>query len=259
MPKKKPITKEVYAKRARELRGYGFNLSLRGNKNPTSQEKSSVSRAWNRVVFYVGGRGANEKRLDFHRFRGSASEKKWRSNIARERITPGGFFVQRPKGVKKGQYKISIHKEGGVKIKVRGKKVNDIEILLDMIGVARDPRAELQRVLKGHKRPREFLLTVNGYDASRFEDLEQFNRYLETDLIPHLERAEFNFEKWGATVFGLRLVYSGKGDKKTGGEGKAFDFESGGIFDESSKRVYGRKKYTDRKKWSIKKGKRKGT
>lgn len=124
---------------------------------------------------------------------------------------------------------------------------------LDMLKLSRDTKTYLESLLRKKRRPAQFIITINGFDAGdAHETLEEFNRYLEGELLPRLNDAEFDFKKWGKKVFGLKMVYNG------GKGGKPMDFETGSIFEEDSKRVYGKKKYLNRKFYTKKKGNQKG-
>ncbi len=262
MPQNKRESKSSYSQKAHKLRTLGFNLGFKANRNATSNRyyKAAVGKAWNRARFYVIN--AEENRIEFKRFRSAKGKRVWKGALSNEQIMPGGAFIQRPKGVEKGKYKIKVERDGSIEITTSDRRrIRDVILRLDMREIAKDSRRELERVLSARKRPSQILLTVNGFDAETqsFADLESFNRYLEEELIPELHDARFNFKKYGKKVFGLKLVYSGKGRRKAKGEGKIFDFEKGGIFDESDKRVYGRKRYRNRKNYVRKKGKREGT
>ncbi len=56
----------------------------------------------------------------------------------------------------------------------------------------------------------------------------------------------------GKNVYALVLVYTPKGQRKRPGEGKAYDFSTGGVFSANSKRTYGRKKYIANEGWKPK-------
>jgi hypothetical protein len=239
---KKPSNSE-YTRRANLLRKVGYKLGWKGNDASTHSKgaKAAITKYWeNKGVFYLANPEKN--RLEFKRFRSPSSRRKWAELAADEQVFPGGVFVQRPKGFEKGEWTIKLGKKG---LYIKSGNVRDIVLKLDMVDVARDPKKALEKTLKGHKRPADFMLTSNGFDraAGVFSDLEMFNRYLEESLIPDLEEKDFDFEEYGKRVFGLRLIYTPKGRKKKKGEGKTFDFDTGGIFDESSKRVYGIKKF----------------
>lgn len=256
---KKSKSNADYAKKARKLRTFGFHTSY-SKANNSPQFKSAVTRAWSRSAFYVVN--AEKNRIEFKKFGKGVSRNNVSDYVSPEQIAPGGFWIQRPKGVEKGQWKFKPQKDGTVKIYTKGSKakVNDILLRLDVTELAIDSKAEFERLLEGKKRPRQILLTVNGFEAGQsHENLERFNRYVEEELIPHLQEAEFDFDAWGDKIFGMRLVYSSKGEKKAEHEGEQFDFSTGSIFEADSKKVYGKRKFAKRKKYIVKKGKRKGT
>ena len=265
MPKKRKYENKEYTKRARILRKLGYRVKYNPSKKTVSgaHYKSAVSKFWNKAKFYVGVKGQ-----EFHRYKSQATRIRWKKSgaISESQEFPKGFFMETPPGVEKGKYKLRLGKKGVIKVTTTDKRmVNDTILALDASELADDSKASLEKLLKGKKRPRKFLLRSNGHSrkADRhedggFDDLETFNRYIEDELIPQLNDAEFDYQRWGTQVFGVILQYTPKGGKKVEGEGKVFDFKNGSIFDEKSKRVYHRKKFLNRKKHKMKKGKGKG-
>jgi len=251
------ISKATYTDRANKLRKLGYEVTYKGNKVPTAQQKSAVTKLWFDKAFYYHGDKASQ--MEFRVWRGAKQRASFEGLLSEDQVFKRGYFLQRPKGIKKGDYRIRV-KGKAIEITTRdGRKVRDSVVRLDMVGLLRDSKAELQRVLKGRKRPRQIQLTVNGWDRDNapINNLEDFNKYLEFDLLPKLTAAKFNFEKYGQRVFGLKMIYSTKGQKHAKNEGKIFDFKTGSIFDASSKVVYGKRKSEDRSH-TIKTGKRKG-
>lgn len=262
MPRKKKRLKDQYAEKARKLRSLGYNINYNGNKKAksTGAYKSAISRYWGKASFYVIRQ--EKHRQEFHRFRSPKSKREWSRLAPPDTVFPSGVFIQRPKGLKKGQYKVRKNKKGELVFTSKGKtKIKDLVVPLNVTELAVDPKLELEKTLKGKTRPRQLALTVNGFDSEKqqFDDLEAFNRYVENEFIPRLQAAEFDFATWGDKIFGLHLIYSQPGEEKADGEGTRYNFNRGGIFDVASKRVYGTKKFSNRKKYTKKKGKRKGT
>jgi hypothetical protein len=252
--------KSLYIERANKLRSLGFEVGYKGNRRASPQQKSAVTRLWQKnAIFYATNPDKN--RLTFVRYTSKTTRKKVAQHVGPAQIFPKGFFLQRPPGVEKKDFKWEIQRDGSLVVGTKDGRVRDVVVPLDMIEVAKDPAEGLKQALAGRKRPEQLLLTVNGYDSEKrkFDDLNQFNLYLEETLIPRLEDAEFDFEKYGKEIFGVHLVYPPKGSKrKRGGKEKVFDFKTGGIFSES-RVLYGAKKFKPRKEWVLKKGKRKGT
>lgn len=261
--KRKPISRATYIKRAKILKKLGYEISYKANSRAgvSGPKKAAITRLWFDKAFYYAT-NPDKNRFEFKRFRSTSAKREWEAYASENQIFPGGVFIQRPKGVAKGKYKLRRKKNGTLEITTSDKRrIKDIIVRLDMSAVAADSKAALEKALKNQKRPRQFLLSVNGIDSEKqsFTDLESFNRYLEDELIPELTAASFNFRKWGKRVFGLRLRYSQKGEEKAEGEGQTFNFKTGGIFDRASKKVYGRRKFEARAQFKVKKGRRKGT
>lgn len=249
-----------YAQRANILRKLGYKVSYKGNAKAFqgSHFKAAVTRLWeDKAVFYATNPEPN--RLDFHKWSKKYPRKIFEPLLAPDQTYPGGFYIQRPPGTGRGEYKLT--REGTDSIRIRDKqgRSDDVIIRLDLNAVLLDAKKHLTERLKGKKRPRQLMLNVNGFGAGteKFEDLIQFELYLNDKLIPDLEAAKFNFHKWGKRVFGLSLIYTPEGRKKAEGEGKEYG-ESESIFSSASRRVYGRKRFYNRSVAKKRTGKRKG-
>jgi hypothetical protein len=245
--------------------GYNIGYNSGRKEKSTGPYKAAVSRLYFRVALYT--RGKSKGNYDFHGFRSTKAKREWKAALPSDTIFPGGFYFQRPKGVSKKNYRVKLLKGGRVSIKVNDKrKIHDISVLLDATKLADDSKIQLEEKLSGLKRGKQLLLTVNGHEVHKgtyegFNDLESFNRYINEEtsgLIAQLNDSEFDFKKWGKKIFGVKIVYSQAGEKPGPGEGEVFDFKDGSIFDHYSKRVYGRKKYLNRKQYTKRKGRRKG-
>ena len=256
------IKDSTYAERAKKLRAIGFNVNFKRTSKikgrARGSQKAAVTRAWEKASQFAANPEKN--RFEFKRYTKTTPRSTWEKAVSSKQLMPGGVWIQRPRGVEKGKYRYRVSKKGRITITTSDRRqIRDVILRINMSAVAEDSKAELQRVLEGEKRPGQILLTVNGCDSADFADLEAFNRYLEDDLLKQLDESEFDFDRWGEEVFGLKLVYTPKGTKKKKDEGKRFDFTKGSIFSANSKRIYGTKKYQNRKKLTKKQGKEKGT
>ena len=255
MPRKK-LSRHEYFKRKNKLVKFGFNLSFGRGSDDTRYTRAAISRAWNRSIYYIAHPQRN--RTEFIRFRSRRGRKSWGVYVPKARIMPGGVFLQRPANVEKGDWKVRRNRDGTLSELSKKGKIRDLIVRLDATKFALNPSEHLLEKLKGRKRPKQFILTVNGWDSvsqGAFNDLKSLNRYVETSLVPRLHNAQFNFEKYGKEVFGVKLVYT-MGGKKAPGEGKPIKEN---IFHEFDKRIYGRKKFINRQTWQLKTGKKKGT
>lgn len=256
MPRK-TTPKSTYTKRAAILRKLGYKVTYRGNRKSTPGQHAAVTNLWNdKAVFYATNPDPNN--LDFHKWGKKYRRKDYEGVLAPDQIYPDGFYIQRPGSVGRGKYTLT--KDGdGIRLRASG-LADDLIIRLDLPDFLKRQHKALEAKLKGLKRPRQFLLNVNGFDtgAEKFSDLEQFNRYLNENLIPDLHASGFDFGKWGRRVFGLKLVYTPKGRKKAPEEGTDFDFKTGSIFSGRGKKVYGKKRFYKRSENKQRKERRKG-
>lgn len=149
--------KALYTERARILRKAGFNLSYKGNKKSSPQQKAAVSRAYYRISTYV----KPEHNFTFRRAN-SSRLRKLRGTLSDQQITPSGFFVQIPRGVPKNKFRVSVSTKGEVSIKTPGRR--DVILKLNPKRLARDPLKEITQTL-GKKKPRFTKLQVNGYEV----------------------------------------------------------------------------------------------
>jgi len=250
MPRKK-LSNHDYIKRSKTLRKFGFKLSFRGNRKSSPSQLAAVTKAWNNVRYYTVH--AKRNRSEFVRFKNQADRKSWEAYVSKSRIMPGGVFLQRPEEMEKGKWKVKRQSDGT--LLETSKKLKAVIIPLDARKLAKNPQKHLGEKMKGKQRPRDYLLTVNGWtkkfsDARRFKSLDEFNRYWENTLLPNLKAAGFNFKKYGKETFALRLVYTPKGKKKGKGEGKLVENQLE-LFSPNRK-LYGRKTFTNRQEWQLK-------
>lgn len=142
----------LLSERARALRKVGFNVSFRGYRKSSPQQRGAVQRLWYDKATYI----KPEHNFVFKKL--SRSRKKLAS-VSDQQKTPGGIFVQVPTR----RAKVSVTKEGAVSIRVPGETRRDIILRLDPIELAKDPLREIKRVMK-KRRPKFTKIQVNGYE-----------------------------------------------------------------------------------------------
>jgi hypothetical protein len=171
---------KVYRKRAAELRKYGFAVRL--NKRIKPQQKTRITKLWKQKKFYITNQDRN--RIEFVRVRSKSSLKTARSVLSGSQITPSGFFLQRPKGIKRGSLKYTLRR-GELEITAR-KRMHDIVIPISVRHILRDPIQAQQRALSGRKKPRKIRLMVNGFAGKTSYPVADFFNYMKEELIPYL-------------------------------------------------------------------------
>jgi hypothetical protein len=178
MKKPKPLS---YAEKAKRLRDFGFNVSLKSGHRQTPQQKSAVTRLFKAHSNFLSPRKGTSP-TDFIPASGSKLRQA-RKIVSSKSITPGGFFIQIPKGVRKRDYSVKI--ENGVIVeKIRGKQndrivpLNSKDVAIDPPGAFRKAAERELRKMKG-KKPVAAQLMVNGFTGKRVVSLKQLLNYLE--------------------------------------------------------------------------------
>lgn len=170
------------ASKAKLLREYGFSVSYgkRGKKSP--QHAAAVTKAWKNVAGYV-----ENKKQEFV-FQAAEGEElaAVSRGISDKAITPGGFFIRKPRGAKKApSYKLQ--KDGTIEYKAEGPKGGQLieEIHpIDPELLAEDPPRAIQALQA--KKHDKIVLTVNGFDSSQTKEysLDALAFYIAQDLLP---------------------------------------------------------------------------
>lgn len=172
--RKKPIPKTEYARRARLLRKFGFTPAYRINKSNTNAAKAAVTRVYNAHRFFLNPKPKTQP-VKFVRAT-KAQIRIAREIISSEAITPGGYFLMVPRGVKKSEYSLNIRpRRKGVKAvieeRIRGKQFDVVlrpnwrEMLSDSRGaIARIVKEQRKEAPKG-KRLRGVKIVVGGMES----------------------------------------------------------------------------------------------
>lgn len=184
--------KEIYTERAKFARKSGFNISYRGNRAATPQQKSAVTRAYNRISAYT-----EKHRFEFKKLKQSQLSK-IKGNVPRQQITPSGVFIQLPQGYSRKDIKVSI-KSGHIEIDTPNRR--DEMVRLNPEELVVDPIATVKEAL-GRKKPDFIKVVVNGFEAktnthsfSEPGDAMLFFGYWE-ELIRDLTDPEIRQEKY---------------------------------------------------------------
>lgn len=148
-------SKSTYDKQARFLRAAGYKISYRGNRKATPAQKAAVTRLFQPLSAYT------EKNDFIFRHVPRRNKKVLRGTFSSQQITPGGVFIQRPKGVSKKDFKISIKKTG---VSLAGKNFRDVFVSLDPEKLAVDPEKAARDAI-GNRKPVWVKMVVNGFEA----------------------------------------------------------------------------------------------
>jgi hypothetical protein len=217
-------------KKAALLREYGFNVNYGKRGKTGKQFKGSVTRAWQKVFRYV----ENEKQEFTFKKAKKSDLKSLKYGLGKKAITPGGFFIKIPKGVRKTP-DVKVREDGAIEYEAtgpKGGKIKEVIHRVDPLLVADDLDAEVERLRKSDPMPDDVGMTVNGFDSPMTEeyDLETLTAYLAYDLFPRLRDPNIDpghAKKHGkrklsddeiADIFHLKFSYytSPKNAKKTG-------------------------------------------
>lgn len=187
--------KQLYTERANTLRKAGFNVTLRGNKKPTPQQKSAVSRLYYKISAYT-----DENNFVFKKLKPSV-RKKVSGGVTSQQLTPRGVFIQYPKGVRKKDVKINITDKGSLIINTPARR--DEVLKLNPKKLAVNPNKEIREALK-KRRPDSVQLQINGYGVKRSGDdvtggiSKSFDEYW-SQLFQGLTDQDYRSEKYEET------------------------------------------------------------
>lgn len=144
--------KAILSERANALRSAGFNVSYRGNRKSSPQQRGAVQRLWYEAATYL-------KPEHNFKFKKLSRSKIRKAAVSDQQKTPGGIFVQVPTR----RAKVTVDREGAVQIRVPGESRHDVILRLDPIELAKDPLKEIKRTMK-KRRPKFTKIQINGYE-----------------------------------------------------------------------------------------------
>lgn len=177
------------AEKAKLLRQFGFPVNYgtrkKGKAIKSPQAAGAVTRKWKKVAHYV----ENQKQeFVFQGAKGKDLEAISRG-LSPKQITPGGFFIRKPKGARKAP-KYKVRKDGTIEYKASGAKGGRVTEEIHPIDpklLAEDPPKAILRLLsKAERKNAKIVLTVNGWDSSRTKEysLDALAFYIAQDLLP---------------------------------------------------------------------------
>ncbi len=179
----RPILVREYAERVRRLKAYGFQPTYRlrlGAAN-TPAAKGAVTRAWKKHQYFLTLKPETQP-VHFVRFKTKAERKAVSAQLSKEAITPGGFFVQVPKGVKPSAYKVSLNSSGEIVESTRGRQ-HDIIFRPDYVALAGDGKNFLKAELKARAKAegrgiRGVRIMVGGFEGKSLKSPKEIGRYI---------------------------------------------------------------------------------
>jgi hypothetical protein len=197
---KKKYTDKVYRQRAAKLSKYGF--AAKANKRIKPSQKAQITKLWKKAKFYITNQDRN--RIEFVRVKSKSGLKTARSVLSNAQLTPKGFFLQRPKGMKKGSLRYIMH-DGSLEIVAR-KRMHDVIIPLNLRLVITDPKRAQQDALGKRKSPRQMRLMVNGFAGKTSYGVADFFNYMH-DELPKIQKKSKLTRAEMEDIFHLRLIY----------------------------------------------------
>jgi hypothetical protein len=178
------------AEKAKLLREYGFNVSYgtkgkRGKVKKSPQAAGAVTRKWKTVAQYV----ENTKQDFVFQAASGADLAAIARGLSPKQVTPGGFFIRKPRGAKKAP-KYKVRPDGTIEYKATGSKGGRVTEEIHPIDpelLAEDPPRAITRLLsKAEAKKAKIVLTVNGWDSSKTKEysLDALAFYIAQDLLP---------------------------------------------------------------------------
>lgn len=190
-PRKAKAPKSLtVAEKAKKLREFGFAVNYgtkgkRGKLQKSPQAAGAVTRKWKKVAAFLENK---KQEFVFQSAKGKSLDAISRG-LSPKQITPGGFFLRKPKGAKKAP-KYKVREDGTIEYKAQGSKggrvIEEIHPI-DPELLAEDPPRAITRLLKKAERKRaKIVLTVNGWDSSTTKEysLDALAFYIAQDLLP---------------------------------------------------------------------------
>lgn len=203
-----------HLERADRLRAAGFHVTLRAKKKQSPQQKSAVTRLFKKHAHYLN---PNPDTSPVKFFKTTPAQRRQVAKvISSKSLTPGGFWIQVPKGVKPAQYKIKVEK-GVIREIIRGKQ-NDSITALSSRDIAKDPIRAFrlaiarQEKLTG-KKAKQAQLIVNGFQGKRVQSIKSMLYYLENSPRFAFETEDLDGDEFEDT-FQLKLIYGKKDTKR---------------------------------------------
>lgn len=126
--------KKYYTEAANFLRSIGVSVSYKGNKTPTPQQKSAVTRYFNK---YGGYKNERTQFIPLTR----ATKQGLYNVVSKQQITPKGVILVTPRGVDKKAFKYKVIGSGKtayLQTQISSQRADKI-VRLDPIKLAQDP------------------------------------------------------------------------------------------------------------------------
>jgi hypothetical protein len=160
-----------WAERAKALRPYGYKFK----SAPTDTEKRRIRRAINKHGDWIYSK--NPERVEF--IKGTPSK----GVLPDSQVTPTGFFVKRPTGVEKDEYKVAL-KKGIPVFKIRGQ--TEELLSLRQKSLVLNPLDEIKRAI-GNRKGVKARLVINGFDGHEVFSVQRLAYYMSELWLDELD------------------------------------------------------------------------
>ena len=196
--------KMVLSQRAQTLRKLGYNVTYKGNKKATPQQKSAVNKLWNQTGKLVKEQGYEFKQIS------KRNQRIYRNHFDDRLFTPKGMFLPLPKDAKTGKYtKVKIRTRGNNLEVDSGKKTKEILVTIDRKKLAKEGKSYVRKLQKKFSGIIGGTLSVNGYGPRNFKsDISDLENYWEelANIIKNIEdKAKLEGTRVKLPKFSLRL------------------------------------------------------
>ena len=200
--------------KAKRLRDSGFNVTLSKRKH-TPQQKSAVTRLFKQHAHFLNPQSGTPPVKFFATT--PAQRRVAAKTLSSRSLTPGGFWLQVPKGVRPRDYKVKVER-GGVVERISGRQ-HDRIIPISTKRIAKDPISAFRKAIAAEekrtgKKAKQAQLIVNGFQGKRVESIKSMLYYLENSPRFAFETEDLDDDEFEDT-FQLKLIYGQTRKKKT--------------------------------------------
>jgi len=206
----------THLQRADKLRAAGFNVKL-SKRRHTPQQKSAVTRLFNQHAHFLNPQPGT---LPVKFFATTAAQRRVAAKTLSSRaLTPGGFWLQVPKGVRPRDYRVRVER-GGVVERIKGRQ-NDRIVPISTRKIAKDPIKAFRLAIaheekRTGRKAKQAQLIVNGFQGKRVQSIKSMLYYLENSPRFSFETEDLDDDEFEDT-FQLKLIY---GQNKRGAKSR---------------------------------------
>jgi hypothetical protein len=200
--------------KAEKLRTFGFHSRLYRSKKQSPQLKGAATRLYAKHAHFLNP-GPDTSPSKF--FKLSKTQRRLaKKTLSSQSLTPGGVWLQVPKGIKPADYTIRVEKDAVIE-EIKGKQFDRI-LPLKRGELLRSPVEAFQAVFDREKArakrlgiplPKQAQLVVNGFQGKRVQSIKAMQYYL-THNPRFLEEIDELDEEEIEDTFQVKFIYPTK-------------------------------------------------